>query len=101
MSEAKMDTSWPAPIGERLNRARIAWDAHAQGVWGERAASLDDKPGWVQEVWAQVAEAALAGGARAAHAKRVELEGRLETWDALPPLGVAVWAHVATSVRVS
>lgn len=97
--EAESITNWPAPTRIRLERARIAWDAHAQGVWGERAALLDGKPGWVQEIWARVAEAALTGDARAAHAKRVELEGRAETWDALPPLGRSIWTDVVTFVR--
>ena len=102
----KADTSWDAPDATRLKRARIAWETHATGVWG-RASSLDAKPSWVQELWAQVADAALDGqdadeGARLAYAKRVELEDRArlgESWDTLPSIGHQVWLQVATSVR--
>lgn len=99
----KADTSWAAPQGARLARAIIAWQSHAEGIWG-RAVILGEKPPWVQELWAQVADAALAGrddseGARLAFAKRIELEGRSDSWDTIGPFGHDVWRKVASDVR--
>jgi hypothetical protein len=103
----KADPHWPAPSGARFGRARIAWDMHARGIWGQSAASFESKPAWVQELWAQVADAALSGrdvleGARLACEKRIELEdrGRLgQSWDTAMAPEHELWQEVARAVR--
>ena len=103
----KADPTWPAPTGARRARARIAWDLHARGVWGELAARFDSKLPWVQETWAQIADAALGGrdaaeGGRLACEKRIELENRRilgHSWDSAFPAEHELWYEIARTVR--
>lgn len=84
----------PAPNGLRLRRACAAFYTFGKAVWGpDKAPKLMARPGWLQEQWAQVADAIIeiAGAqidaeghsehlrekrARAAAKKRDALEGR-------------------------
>jgi hypothetical protein len=97
----KADTSWPEPTGLRLENARTAFTVYVEACWKYpevRPGFFNEKPGWVKELWAQVAEAA-SGGAYKAFLKRRELEGRTESWDDIGPYGQAAWRSVVTALE--
>ena len=108
----KADMSWAAPAAVRLARAKIAAQIYSFAVWSQTALfrgamDLDSKVGWVQELWARVADAALAGenastGAKLAHSARITLEGRDllgESWEKASPLERQIWLRVALALR--
>jgi hypothetical protein len=108
----KADTSWVAPDAVRLARAKIAAQIYSFAVWSPTklfcgAMDLGSRAAWVQELWAQVADAALLGenasaGAKLAHSARIVLEGRDllgESWEKASPLERQIWLRVALALR--